>query len=181
MAIIRLRPITLPWYGDMKPRRFWLDENVRDLFDEAIRKWQETHTSKYIVTEMFRTIKRQAAAKRAKPRLCTAPGWSMHGLGRAVDGHIRPGENGKSLLEFYQHMQKWGWYTIFNFPGKSVNFQSRESWHVQKTDPVGIRSVDYITAWAKKEGILDKLLAVKKNHRLWPDVVKSIEYVYLGA
>jgi hypothetical protein len=158
---IRMKGVKLPFYADHKDHTFWLAEDVADSFMEGIAKWREGG-GQYIVTGAYRSVQAQAIAKKAKPGLCCAAGWSMHGHGRAVDGHIT-NENASTLIEFYTHMEQFGWYTIFNFPNLPVLFKARESWHIQRTDPAGMRSSNYLKGWAVVHGGEDALLRVQKQ------------------
>jgi len=160
-SLIPMRAIRLPFYADQQIHTFWLAAEVADSFLEGISKWQETDGD-YIVTGTYRSVAAQAVARNAKPTLCCAPGWSLHAHGRAVDGHIRP-ENSGLLVKFYEHMQKFGWFTIFNHPNKPVVYQPRESWHIQKTDPAGISSREYLIKWAAAHGGSDSLMLVQKK------------------
>lgn len=158
---LRMKPVKLPFYADHKIHTFWIAEDVVDSFMEGITKWQE-QGSTYIVTGTYRSVAAQVIAKKAKPGLCSKPGWSMHAHGRAVDGHIGK-ENATTLVRFYEHMERFGWYTIFNFPNLPVIFKSRESWHIQRTDPAGMRSSNYLKGWAVAHGGEASLLKVLKQ------------------
>ena len=170
---IQMVAVRLPYYADKSgaDHTFWLNAEVAESFIAGIDKWKVKFGGLYIVTETYRTIASQAAARARKPSLCLRAGWSLHGHGRAVDGHIRP-ENQKLLIRLYKHMQRFGWWTVFNRPGEPVKFQSSESWHVQNTldadlkTASGLRSKIYLTRWAKAhggEGALRKI--VKKEVR----------------
>jgi len=170
---LQMVAVRLPYYADKSgaDHTFWLNAEVAESFIAGIDKWKVKFGGLYIVTETYRTIASQAAARARKPSLCLRAGWSLHGHGRAVDGHIRP-ENQTLLVKFYKHMQRFGWWTVFNRPGEPVKFQSSESWHVQNTldadlkTASGLRSKIYLTRWAKAhggEGALRKV--VKKEVR----------------
>ena len=165
---IPMKAVELPFYGDNRVHKFWLNIRVADSFMMGIKEWQNRTGGVYIVTGTYRSVAAQVAAKKAKPGLCAAPGWSLHAHGRAVDGHIRP-ENPALLVRFYEHMQAFGWYTIFNFPDKPVIFKSRESWHIQNTADVtletksGMRSKEYLRKWASQNGGESALLRVQKK------------------
>lgn len=165
---ILMKVVRLPFYADKKIHTFWLDVTVADSFIEGINKWQESGGGQYVVTGTYRSVAAQAAAKIAKPSLCSAPGWSMHAHGRAVDGHVID-ETGLILMAFYEHMQKFGWYTIFNYPGTEVRFQMRESWHIQNTGNAilktlpGIKSHVYLEHWAGVNGGAAALIKVVKK------------------
>lgn len=160
MPIVKVKPIELIYYRDRKPHIFKLHEDVRDSFAEGIAKWIEAG-GKFRVTETLRTIAVQAALKKRKPRLACAPGWSMHGHGRAVDFDVSSIGRTDDLKKFYEHMQAFGWYTIFNFPGKPMKHMSREAWHLQNTDPPGMKSREWLASWADKNGGLSALTEIK--------------------
>ena len=156
MPIIRVKPIDLIYYADKKVHTFWLHEDVIEGFREGIEHWTGAGGT-FHVTETLRSIEVQARLKKQKPALANKPGWSLHGHGRAVD-FSTAAVGAAHLKDFYEHMQRFGWYTIFNFPGGPVMVKSRESWHIQCTrDPAlqtepGMRAKDYLTKWAAANG-----------------------------
>ncbi len=159
MPIIILKPIELVYWRDGKVHAFWLHEDVADSFRDGIDGWIKSG-GVFRVTETLRTLAVQARLKKAKPGLAVGPGWSLHGHGRAVDFDVN--SVGKSnLLRFYEHMQRYGWFTIFNFPGVQTVYKSREAWHLQKTDPPGIRSREYLKRWAAGNGGQAELMNIK--------------------
>lgn len=164
--------VKMPHYSDWvrtgRLHTFWLHADVAESFVKGIAEWEAAGNGRYVVTETYRTVERQAAAKKAKPSLCVAPGWSLHGHGRAVDGWPAD-KTPAGLRRFYAHMQRFGWYTIFNFPGEEVEYQSREAWHIQNTsDSVmgtesGLPSRTYLKAWAKRNGGVATLTKVVRG------------------
>jgi hypothetical protein len=164
MPTIDLKPIKLIYYADGRKgksdkRTFWLNIDVVESFAEVVAKWEE-QGGRFWVTECLRTIETQRRLKAKKPTLAQAPGWSLHGHGRAVDFDVRSIGGEKELLRFYEHLAKWGWYTIYNSPGKPLVYRPREAWHVQRTDPPGLSAKEYLTRWAKAHGGLDALLKI---------------------
>lgn len=165
---IPMKAVKFPFYADHKVHTFWLAVEVADSFVEGIKKWEEFGGGQYVVTGTYRTVAAQAAAKKAKPTQCTEPGWSMHAHGRAVDGHF-VGENPKNLPSFYEHMMGFRFFTIFNFPGKPIVYQSHELWHIECRDNPAIgatadaKSHVYFEKWAAKHGGKASLLKVVKQ------------------
>jgi len=148
--LIELLPIKLRYWQNNEERVFWLHKDVRDSFRDAIAAW-ESAGGHFRVTETLRTVEQQERLHEKKPHLAAKPGWSLHAHGRAVDFSTRAvGE--ENLVRFYAHMQRYGWYTIFNFPGRPIHLQAHEAWHLQKTEPPGIRARDYLSRWAREKG-----------------------------
>ena len=159
MPVIKLKPIDLVYYRDRKVHAFRLNEEVVDSFREGVESWI-SGGGEFRVTETLRTVAKQARLKKAKPRLACSPGWSLHGHGRAVDFDVRS-VGRDNLVRFYEHMERFGWYTIFNFPESETIYKSREAWHLQKTDPPGIRSREYLRDWASRNGGTKALLDIR--------------------
>lgn len=160
MIVIRLVPIMLTYYRDKKEKKFFLNEDVVESFAAGINEWLK-RGRKFCVTETFRSITKQRELKKLKPTLACAPGWSLHGHGRAVDFDTRSIGGEKELLEFYEHMSRYGWYTIYNAPGKPIIYRSREAWHLQRTEPPGMPSREYLKKLAKEHGGENSLLKLK--------------------
>lgn len=160
--VIELESIVLTHYTG-RQGTFWISAEVYESFMNGIVSWQsEGHG--FRITEILRTLAVQKNLKKRKPRLAATPGWSMHGHGRAFDFDISSVGN---LLEFYNHMAKYGWYNIYSKPGNVVLCpRGREAWHLQKTDPPGIKARTYLRKWAISRGaiestILKTLLSIK--------------------
>lgn len=160
--VIELESIVLTHYTG-RQGTFWINSDVYESFMNGFVSWQsEGHG--FRITEILRTLAVQKNLKKRKPRLAATPGWSMHGHGRAFDFDISSVGN---LLEFYKHMAKHGWYNIYSKPGAVVLCpRGREAWHLQKTDPVGIKARAYLRKWAISRGaiestILKTLLSIK--------------------
>lgn len=159
MPIIQIKPVELVWYRDAKLHTFWLNADVADSFLQALKKWKKLGGG-FRVTETLRTVERQKRLKKMKPALACAPGWSLHGHGRAVDFDVRTVGVG-NIIAFYEVMAEFGWFAIFNAPSKPIIYKPRESWHLQKTEPVGISSRRYLEEWARKNGGRDSLLNLR--------------------
>lgn len=149
--VITLKPIELISYRDRKPHTYWLNALVVDSFKQAIDDWLKAGHA-FRVTETYRSIETQRKLKQRKPKLACKAGWSLHGHGRAVDFDVRSIGGAKELIKFYEHMAQYGWWTIFNAPNKPIKYQAREAWHLQRTQPVGIPSRDYLRKLAQEHG-----------------------------
>lgn len=159
MPIIKITPVELVWYRDLKPHTFWLSADVADSFMKALDEWKNSGGN-FRVTETLRSVEKQARLKKLKPKLACAPGWSLHAHGRAVDFDIRS-VGFDNIIAFYEVMAKFGWFTIFNSPTKPLIYKPREAWHLQKTDPVGISSRRYLEEWARQNGGQEALTNIK--------------------
>lgn len=151
---IELESIALTHYTG-RQGTFWISAEVYESFKNGIAEWQsEGHG--FRITEILRTLAVQKNLKKRKPRLAATPGWSLHGHGRAFDFDISSVGN---LLEFYNHMAKFGWFNIYSKPGNVVLCpRGREAWHLQKTDPVGVKARAYLRKWATSRGATEQTL-----------------------
>ena len=151
-----LMPVKMLRYTG-KMSTLWINADVYDSFIEGFQTWEELED--FRMTETLRTLAVQKSLKRRKPSLAATPGWSLHGHGRAFDFDIT---TVSSLLKFYQHMAKFGWYNIYSKlkDGKIKVVEcprKREAWHLQRTDPPGIHKNTYLKKWAGIRGGLGSL------------------------
>ncbi len=149
--VIELESVVLTHYTG-KQGTFWINADVYQSFVDGITAWKDKGKG-FRITEILRTLSVQRSLKKRKPRLAATPGWSMHGHGKAFDFDISSVGN---LLEFYRHMGNYGWFNIYSKPGNVILCpRGREAWHLQKTDPVGIKARTYLRQWAISRGAVD--------------------------
>ena len=166
--IINLVPIIVPSYTKHLPKQYWIAQEVSLSFTKAIYMWLKDPNHSFYMTGIWRSMADQRSCYARKPGLCAQPGHSLHYWGRAFDFDIggiykkNIKNSREGLLDFYSHMQNYGWYTVFNFPEKmQTDYQPHEAWHLQNIGPKN-KSLEWLKRWELKYGNKDPKIANPK-------------------